>query len=148
MILRDFDRVPSVGAVMTPFPYFIESKEPVTTADARMVEHEIRHLPVLDNGEVVGIITDRDLKRLVHPSLPLVNKSKIRARDVMQRNVYVTDIHTPLDEVLDQMVERRIGSCVVLRHGKLAGIFSMVDACRVLAGVLAERFPSGPGNAA
>ena len=148
MNLRDFDRVPSVGVAMTPFPYFIEAMDPVTTADARMAEHQIRHLPVLENGSVVGIITERDLRRLVHPSLPTINKSRIRARDVMHRNVYVTDIHTPLDEVLDEMVERRFGSCVVLRQGKLAGIFSTVDACRVLAGVLAERFPSGPGDAA
>ena len=148
MNLRDFDRIPSIGAAMTPFPYFIEAKEPVTTAEARMSEHEIRHLPVQEDGEVVGIITQRDLRMLVHPSLPAANKARIRARDVMHREVYVTDIHTPMDEVLDEMVERRVGSCVVLRHGKLAGIFSMVDACRVLAQVLAERFPGGPGDAA
>ena len=47
-----------------------------------------------------------------------------------------------------RMVEHRLGSCVVRRHGKLAGIFSTVDACRVLAEVLAERFPRGPSDAA
>ncbi len=148
MNLRDFDHVPSVGSVMTPFPHFVEAKEPVTTAETLMTEHEIRHLPVLDGGKVVGIITERDLKRLVHPSLPLADKARIRARDVMHREVYITDIHTPLDRVLDQMIERRLGSCVVLRHEKLVGIFSTVDACRVLGEVLAERFPRGPGDAA
>jgi len=133
---------------MTPFPHFIEATDPVTTVEALMVEHEIRHLPVLDGDEVVGIITARDLKRLVHPSLPLANKARIRARDVMHREVFVTDFHTALDEVLNEMVEQRLGSCVVLRQGKLAGIFSTVDACRVLAAVLAERFRGGPDEVA
>ena len=148
MNLRDYEHVPSVGAVMTAFPYFVEAQEPVTTAEARMEEHQIRHLPVLEHGKVVGIITARDLRMLVHASLPARDKARIRARDVMHRDVYVTDIHTPLDEVLSEMVEHRLGSCVVRRHGKLAGIFSTVDACRVLAEVLAERFPRGPSDAA
>ncbi len=97
---------------------------------------------------MVGIISERDLRMQAHRSLPSANKAETRARDVMHRDVYVTDIHTPLDEVLDQMMERRLGSCVVLRHGKLAGIFSTMDACRVLAQVLSERFPGGPGDAA
>jgi len=148
MNLRDYDHVPFVGAVMTAFPYFIESKESVNVAEERMSEHEIRHLPVLEDGEVVGILTARDLRMLVHASLPFRDKARIRSRDVMHRDVYVTDIHTPLDEVLREMVERRLGSCVVLRQGKLAGIFSTVDACRVLAHVLDERFPGGPEEAA
>jgi CBS domain-containing protein len=148
MNLRDYDHVPSIGAVMTAFPYFVDSKSPVSDAESQLSEHGIRHLPVLEEGKVVGIITARDLRVLVHASLPASDKSRIRCRDVMHREVYVADIHTPLDQVLGEMVERRLGSCVLLRQGKLAGIFSTVDACRVLAQVLAERFPRGPDDAA
>lgn len=148
MKLGDYDHIPSIGAAMTPFPYFVEATESVSTAEARMTEHEIRHLPVQKDGEVVGIISQRDLRMLVHPSLPATSKSRIRVRDIMHRDVYRADIHTPLDEVLEEMVKRRLGSCVVLRHGKLAGIFSTVDACRMLAHVLEERFPREPDDAA
>jgi acetoin utilization protein AcuB len=148
MNLRDFDHMPPIGAVMTPFPHFIEANEPISEAEARMASHRIRHLPVQHEGEVVGIITERDLRRLVQPSLPPVNTAKVRARDVMRREVFVADIHTPLDEVLSEMAERRVGAAVILRNGKLAGIFSTVDACQVLARVLEERFPRGPGDAA
>ena len=74
--LRDFDHMPPVGVVMTPFPYSIEETEPVTVAESRMGEHRIRHLPVQKGGEVVRIVTERDLRRLVQPSLPPVNKAK------------------------------------------------------------------------
>jgi CBS domain-containing protein len=51
---------------------------------------------------------------------------------------------TPLDEVTSEMATRHVGSAVVLRHGKLAGIFSTVDACRLLAEFLRDRFSEGP----
>lgn len=148
MNLRDFDHMPPIAAAMTPFPHFVESDATINTVESCMKEHKIRHLPVQDAGEVVGIVSQRDLQRLVHPSLPPPDKERIHARDVMLRDPYVTEVNTPLDEVLEVMVQRRLGSVVVVKHGKLAGIFSTVDACRLLAHVLEERFPPGPGDAA
>ena len=67
----------------------------------------------------------------------------------MQREVYTVDIGTPIAPVVATMAERRLGCAVVLKNGKLAGIFSTTDACDILAHVLEERFPGGDsGNAA
>ena len=143
MDLRDFDRMPTVGVAMTPFPHSVLVDAPISDVEELMAAHAIRHVPVQKEGSVVGIISQRDVQRLVNPSLPAVDKRRIRAREV-----YVVETGTPLAEVVATMAERRIGSAVVLRHGRLAGIFSVTDACRILAQELKTRFPSGPSSAA
>ena len=112
-----------------------------------MEEHEIRHVPVQRDGQVVGIITERDLHHLVNPSLPAVDKQRIRARDVLVSEPYVVEVGAPLDEVVAEMAERHIGSAIVVKNRKLAGILSVTDVCRVLAEILRHRFPH-PGDAA
>lgn len=148
MDLRDFDKMPTVGVAMTPFPHSVLVDAPITEVEELMATHAIRHVPVQKEGSVVGIISQRDIQRLVNPSLPPVDKRRIRAREVMVSDVYVVETGTPLAEVVATMAERRIGSALVLRHGKLAGIFSVTDACRILAHELETRFPSGPDTAA
>jgi CBS domain-containing protein len=56
----------------------------------------------------------------------------------------VVEMSAPLDEVAGEMAARHIGSAIVVRHGRLAGIFSAVDACRLLAEILRDRFGEGP----
>jgi CBS domain-containing protein len=141
--LRDYDRMPPVGAAMTPFPSSVRSDAPVTEVEELMASHRIRHVPVQADGQIVGIVSERDLRRLINPALPAADKQRIRVRDVMQRDVYVVEIGTPLATVLGEMAERRLGSAVVTRNGKLVGIFSTVDACRILARELEERFLGG-----
>lgn len=138
--LRDYDHMPPIGAAMTPFPSSVRSDAPVTEVENLMTRHRIRHIPVQSDGRIVGIVSERDLHRLVNPSLPRVDKQRIRVRDVMQHDVYVVEIGTPLATVLREMAERRLGSAVVTRNGKLVGIFSTVDACRILARDLEDRF--------
>ena len=53
--------IPSVRSVMTPFPHFVEVDESLLRARVMMVEHDVHHLPVQDQGRLVGILTDRDL---------------------------------------------------------------------------------------
>jgi acetoin utilization protein AcuB len=146
--LRDYDRMPTIGSAMTHFPRFVRSDAPVTEVEELMTSLKIRHVPVQAGGEVVGIVSERDLHRLVNPSLPRLDKMRIRAKDIMQRDVYLVEVGTPMAEVLHEMAERRLGSAVVLKNGRLAGIFSTIDVCRVLAHVLEERFPTGDGDAA
>jgi CBS domain-containing protein len=61
---------------------------------------------------------------------------------------YVVGFNTPLNEVAAQMAQRHIGSAIVLRRGKLAGIVSALDICRIFAEYLDFMFPSGKGTAA
>jgi acetoin utilization protein AcuB len=144
MHLADYERMPSVGAAMTPFPYSVGPDASVLEVERLMHVHRIRHVPVQDDGRVLGVVSERELLHLVHTALPDADKSRLRIRHLLRQDPYVTEMATPLDVVAEEMAERHIGSAVVLRHGKLAGIFSTVDACRLLSEFLRDRFPEGP----
>lgn len=133
---------------MTPFPYSVELDDRIEEVEELMRDHAVRHVPVLDAGRVVGIISERDLHRLVNPALPRIDKERIRARAVVREDPYVVDVGTPLARVVSEMAERRIGSAIVLRHEKLAGVLSVTDVCRLLAELLESLYPEPGGDAA
>jgi acetoin utilization protein AcuB len=125
--------MPIVGAVMTSFPYFVEADDSVRKIEKMMDDHNIRHLPVQEKGRVVGIVTERDLHHAIMRAASPEEKGKVKARDVMVGEPYAVVFNTPLNEVVAEMAKRRIGSAIVLRHGKLAGVLSAVDVCRIFA---------------
>ena len=136
-------RMPIVGAVMTSFPYFVEAGETATNMERMMEAHGIRHLPVQENGSVVGIVSERDLHHHVKRDAPAAEKDEILARQIMVPDPYIVPFRTPLNEVVLEMSRRRIGSVLVQRHGKLAGILSAMDVCRVFGEYLESMFPTG-----
>ena len=119
-----------IKSVMTPFPHWIDSGEPLLAARDVMQELRVRHLPVKEEGQLVSIITDRDIKFVLDPSLGMPPREALRVRDVAVYSAYVVDLNTPLSTVLLEMAERRIGSTMITRHGELCGIFTSTDACR------------------
>ena len=133
-------KMPIVGAVMTSFPYFVQSEDPFGRLEKMMDDRGIRHLPVQHNGKLVGIVSERDL----HHRLPRIaapeDKARLRARDIMVSKPYVVAFNTPLNQVVAQMARRHIGSVIVTRKGKLAGILSAIDVCRIFAEYLNNQF--------
>lgn len=149
MSMKKYKKLPSVGSVMTPFPYFVDADDTVAEVEHLMEEHGIRHVPVQQNGEVIGIVSERDLHHVVNRTLSKTNKAEIRARDFMVADPYLVAFDTPLNEVAGEMAKRHIGSTIVLHHGKLAGILSAMDVCRLLAQILESEFsPTGGDDAA
>jgi acetoin utilization protein AcuB len=143
------ERRPTIKLVMTPFPHSVDIDDPVTRAEEIMREHDVRHVPVEEGGKLVGVATHRDTVRLVNPALDEHSRQRIRVRQVYTPNPYVVDLNAPLDRVLLEMAERHIGSALVVRKDKLVGIFTVTDACRVLARLVRLQFnPSGGDNAA
>jgi acetoin utilization protein AcuB len=129
---------PTLAALMTPFPYAIGLEAPITEAAVLMADHGIHHLPVIDGQSLTGIISARDIAdRDTRPWL---------VRDVHTPDPYVVDLGTALEEVLFKMAERHIGCAIVTRHGKLAGIFTHVDACRGFAAFIRELYPLPPDD--
>lgn len=96
-----------------------------------MVEQGIRHLPVTDEDRLVGILTDRDLKRALDPALGLPPQEELFVRDVHVTDAYVVDGDVPLDQVLEHLATHHIGSALVTRDGLLMGILTATDACRL-----------------
>ena len=148
MDLRKLDRVPSVAAVMTPFPYSVQVDDPVGKAEALMEEHGIRHVPVQDERELVGVLAQRDIALLLGSGGAERPSESVAVRQVYVKDAYVVDLREPLDRVVLEMAERHIGSALVVRNGRLAGIFTATDACRVLGEFLRERFPPTDGGEA
>jgi len=131
---------------MTPFPYSVEVDDPLLRARELMRQHEVRHLPVLRNHQLVGVLTDRDLRRAMDPDLGLPPKEELFVRDVYLPGPFVVDSACPLDEVLDHMASNHIGSALVTKQGRLAGIFTATDACRVYCDHLRKLFPVRAGG--
>ena len=141
--------IPQMVAVMTPFPHHIDAHATLAAAAAIMEERDIRHLPVFDNGDIVGILSERDIERAKIPGHSLREESELRVGDLCTQRPYFVDVSDPLDRVLDTLVEKRIGSALVLKEGDLVGVFTSVDACELLARMLREHFaPAGPGTEA
>ena len=107
-----------------------------------MDEHRIRHLPVVDREKLVGIVSDRDLRLETKPTSGRAEESKLTVGEICERDVYVVELTERLDGVLDEMLRRRIGSAVVVKADRVVGIFTSVDACRVLRRLLEDFFPS------
>jgi len=141
-------RIPAIKTVMTPFPYSVEADATLDQAREFMREHRIRHLPVTEHGRLVGLISDRDIKLVLGPDFAYPPEKELRVRDAMVRDAYVIDLDTRLDEVLHHMAQQQLGSAIVTREGKLAGVFTTTDACHHFAEFLREQFRRSGGDAA
>jgi acetoin utilization protein AcuB len=108
-----------------------------------MHEHDIRHLPVTEDGQLVGVITERDIALVSNATPDLDERDGLTVRDVSMRDAYVVDLAAPLDDVLAEMASRHIGSALVVKRGKLAGIFTSTDACHHFARFLEMVFDHG-----
>jgi acetoin utilization protein AcuB len=139
-------RIPTIKSVMTAFPYSIAIDAPVGEALAFMRRAKIRHLPVVENGELKGIVSDRDIKLLLGPDFAYPRADELTVKEAMAPDAYMVDLSTRLDVVLDHMATHRIGSALVTRKGKLVGVFTATDACRAFADVLVREFGVAKGD--
>ena len=144
--MKKYKKIPYVGSVMTPFPYFVDTDDEVGEVERLMGEHQIHHVPVQQNGRVVGIVSERDLYHLGDRFLPITDRARIRARDIMADDPYTVAFDTPLNEVALEMARRHAGSAIVLHHEKLAGILSATDICRILAEIFESEFSPDIGD--
>ena len=131
---------------MTAFPYSADPEATVATARALMREHRIHHLPVTVGNTLVGLVSDRDIKLMLGPDFAYPGEKELKVRDVMVRDPYIVDLETRLDEVLKHMADRQLGSVIVTRDGRLAGVFTTTDACRSFAEFLGEQFRRSGGH--
>jgi acetoin utilization protein AcuB len=136
-------KLPTLVAVMTPFPHAVAAEDDVATARAMMEQHGIHHLPVLRDGRLAGVISNRD----VSLAGDVLDRNEggigLPVWAICSRDPYVVEIDTRLDVVADEIANRHIGSALVVKHGKLAGIVTTTDLCRALAVLLRERMPGG-----
>lgn len=124
--------IPAIKTVMTAAPLSIDIREPVRKAQELMNQKRIRHLPVMDGGKVVSVLSDRDINLALIANQGLEGANQMTVEDVCTLQTYSVGTDAPLDEVVMTMAEKHIGSVLVLENGELAGIFTATDACKYL----------------
>lgn len=140
-------RIPTIKSLMTPFPYSVEAEASLEEARAMMMEHGIHHLPVTHDGGLVGVVTGRDLGLALDAKLRPAADDGLTVGDVCT-TPYVVETDERLDNVLLHMADQRIDAAVVLKDGRLAGIFTGTDACRGFGELLRQELPGGDGDQA
>jgi len=134
-------KMPKLKTAMTPFPYSVDLDASFDEASELMGRHNVRHLPVTRDHQVVGVITDRDMTSAMHVHSQSSGAVGLSVSDLYMADPYIVSVDEPLDNVLLTMAGRHIGSAIVTKAGKLVGMFTSVDACRSFGEYLRENFP-------
>ena len=129
-------QIPTLGEVMTVASHTIGLDDSIRVAKSNMAKHGIKHLPVITDGHFTGVVTDRDIKLAQAVSLDKNFHNTAKVRDALTPDPYAVPRSTPLDQALTTMVDRGIGSVIVVEDGKPLGIFTRTDACRFLKKLL------------
>jgi CBS domain-containing protein len=127
----------TIGDVMTPQPFTIGRGQTLEVAHRMMRDHGVRHLPVLERGQLVGIVSQRDLYFL--ETIAGVELATDQVEDGMSTDAYAVGPDESLERVAGVMAERKLGSAVVIERDRVIGIFTATDALRVLSGHGARR---------
>jgi acetoin utilization protein AcuB len=129
--------IPHIQKFMTTSPHSIGKDQTLARAHAVMREHSIRHLPVLDGGALVGLLSLRDAHLI--ETLKDVDAKTVTVEEAMSSVVYAVSPDAPLDEVASTMAEHKYGCAVIMQNHHVVGVFTTVDVCRALAELLHGR---------
>ena len=115
-------------------PRFIIIGPDASLAEARSLldQHRIRHLPVVEKGNPVGIITDRDIRSAASAS----SLGQVKVGEIMTRNLIMVTPDTQVQEAAKLMVTHRIGGLPVQKEGKLVGIITETDLLNALVEIM------------
>jgi acetoin utilization protein AcuB len=132
--------------MMTKNPVTVDSETLVMDAQKIMKESNIRRLPVVEKGKLVGIVTKHDLLEAspspatslsVHELNYLLSKMKVK--EIMKKNPVTLTPDTPFEEALKIGQQKKIGSFPVVENGKVVGIATESDIVRFLTRALGIR---------
>ncbi|HEX8951382.1 MAG TPA: CBS domain-containing protein, partial [Polyangia bacterium] len=131
--LEDDDRVrrhaPEVAQLMTPRPLVV-AKQTTTLVSAwqMMRANHVRHLPVLADGNVVGILSDRDVLAAGREALrEQTLQPPMVVADAMSTRLSTIEADRPATEAAAILLRRRVGALAVMRKSELRGIITVSD---------------------
>jgi acetoin utilization protein AcuB len=141
----------AIGNFMNAPVHTLGVQETLAEAHELMNRFAIRHLPVLEGGKLVGMLSQRDLHLI--ETLKDVDPEVVTVEEAMNQDILTVGPNDPLEQVARRMAEHKYGSAVVIRDDRhVLGIFTSTDALRVLGGLVggderSERIPAGAHDA-
>lgn len=129
----------TVAATMTTDVLSVDPQNSVATAIRLMRTGQLRRLPVVENGRLVGIVTSGDVRRITGMSSVVRDPSgdnflwqHIPVANVMTLDVITTSPDTPIADAARLMIERKIGGLPVVEQDRLVGILTTSDLLEAL----------------
>ena len=131
----------TVSEIMMKGPVTLESDDVLDLADDIMELGRIRHLPILERGRVVGILSQRDLFRsALVKAMGFKHREQknlmrtLQVKEVMSRPVVTVSPGVSVKEAARLMMEKKIGCLPVVEGGSLVGLVTETDILRYFAG--------------
>ncbi len=120
--------------IMTRDVATAEADTPLVELYSGMIDRSIRHVPVVENGRLIGILSDRDvLPHIRRAKAGVVTVERLCARDVMTPCPITADPKAPVVDLVNLMIDYRFDSVpVVESNGKLVGLVTSTDLLLLL----------------
>ncbi len=124
-----------VGEVMSKKLITVKKSDSLKKAQGLMVEKSIRHLPVVDDKDLLGIITESDIRgafigkvtKTQAGKVALLNPSRMKVSDYMTKEPMVVGPETHIEDAALIIYKYKIGALPVIKRNKLVGIISIMD---------------------
>ena len=132
----------AVREIMMGSPVTLKPEDSLDLANDVISLGRIRHIPVVDGGRLVGIVTERDLIGAAATQIfGLKNKSKsallksVKIKEVMKKRVITVAPNTPIKEVAHLMADKKVGCVPVVSDGMVVGLVTTTDILRYVEGL-------------
>ena len=130
-----------VQAYMARSVFTVAPTDELEVAIDAFLNHHIRHLPVLDDGELIGVVTDRDVRQALGRESVMDQLAEAagdvlvghnRIRDIMSDDPVTINPRSTLAEAAHVMLNEHLGSLIVMEGDDMAGIITETDLIRIL----------------
>jgi CBS domain-containing protein len=126
-----------ISEFMTNEPHVLDCSQSIAEAAELMADLHVRHLPVIDRGRLVGVLSERDIFRI--RSAKRVDPEVVAAGEAMTPEPYIVAPDDALSDVVRAMAEHHYGAAVVMDGTEIVGVFTTIDALWVLTTILEKR---------
>ncbi len=116
--------------LMTSDPVTIGARETLSKAKSLMEAGGFRRLPVLDDGRLVGILTERDLRQYTG----YLESTRVNA--AMSTAIVTVTPHNTVEDAARLMLKHKIGGLPIVAEGKLVGIVTTSDLLKAFLNVV------------